>query len=152
MITTIVTVEKMQFTLGIFSEQEYDKISDIMKQNHEEEIDAYVGCFVSAIAGTNEDYKNPLLLKFGVNKKDDKNILLCMCEGGLPNGMMEEIGTAAVKEALSSKTVKWDKVSETDFQRYLQEYEAKKNAKNSDYELYASGRCFFDCFYKGGYG
>ena len=40
--------------------------------------------------------------------------------------MMEEIGTAVVKEALSSKKVKWDKVSETDFQRYLQEYEAKK--------------------------
>lgn len=122
MITTIVIVEKMQFTLGILSEEEYQSIANIAKQA----IDEYVGCFVSAIAGTNEDYKNPLLLQFSFEDEKTKDMLCCICEGTLPGGMMEEIGTAVVKEALSSKKVKWDKVSETDFQRYLQEYEAKK--------------------------
>lgn len=122
MITTIVIVEKMQFTLGILSEEEYQSIANIAKQA----IDEHVGCFVSAIAGTNEDYKNPLLLQFSFEDKKTKDTLCCICEGTLPGGMMEEIGTAVVKEALSSKKVKWDKVSETDFQRYLQEYEAKK--------------------------
>lgn len=122
MITTIVIVEKMQFTLGILSEGEYQSIANIAKQA----IDEHVGYFVSAVAGTNEDYENPLLLQFSFEDKKTKDMLCCICEGTLPGGMMEEIGTAVVKEALSSKKVKWDKVSETDFQRYLQEYEAKK--------------------------
>ena len=112
----------MQFTLGILSEGEYQSIANIAKQA----IDEHVGCFVSAVAGTNEDYENPLLLQFSFEDKKTKDTLCCICEGTLPGGMMEEIGTAVVKEALSSKKVKWDKVSETDFQRYLQEYEAKK--------------------------
>lgn len=122
MITTIVTVEKMQFTLGILSEQEYESVINIAKQKDTEAIDEHVGCFVSALAGTNEEYENPLLLQFTFEDKKTKDILICICEGALPGGMMEEIGTAVVKEALSSKKVKWDKVSETDFQKYLQEY------------------------------
>lgn len=43
MITTIVVVEKMQFTLGILSEGEYQSIANIAKQA----IDEHVGCFVS---------------------------------------------------------------------------------------------------------
>lgn len=123
MITTIVTVEKMQFTLGILSENEYEAVSNITKQKHTDEaIDEHVGCFVSALAGTNEDYENPLLLQFTFEDKKTKDILCCICERALPDGMMEEIGTAVVKEALSSKKVKWKKIAETDFQRFLQEY------------------------------
>lgn len=122
MLTTIVTVEKMQFTLGILSKKEYNSVMSAAKQKQEEAIDEHIGCFVSAMAGTNEDYENPIMLQFTFEDKDKEDILCCICEGALPKEMMEEIGTTVVKEALCSQDIEWETVAAKNFKKFVWKY------------------------------
>lgn len=44
-----------------------------------------------AVAGTNEDYENPLLLQFSFEDKKTKDMLCCICEGTLPGGRWKKL-------------------------------------------------------------